>query len=155
MEPTSRANERLDTINSIHEAGHTVMAMLVGAKVRSVYLDLPCVDGRFGSMSRTYLGDEEELLIKFAGVGAELIYRGLTWTWLFSGSGKDDWERAQWNIDKIGGDRRKVVRDAETKVMRLLTLHWDWVLAVASELRAKRRMMEEELDLFQIRLRTA
>jgi hypothetical protein len=77
---TNKVYELLDEVNAIHEAGHAVMALLLGVPLGYVQLNHPSYDGGngFGCCAR---GDatncEAEVLIKFSGVGAELIHRKL------------------------------------------------------------------------------
>jgi hypothetical protein len=148
--PGRDTDEHLDEYNAIHEAGHAVVTLLLGVFLDCVRLMThPREDGNgHGRCARGNTKDsEDEVLIKFAGVGAELIHgnKGMQWSWLFRGTGKSDWNGAQSYLSDIGGNRRAVVRNAKLKVTRLLQENWGWVLAVSHRLRDKRYLSGAEV----------
>jgi len=111
MQRSSMSKERiyelLDEINAIHEAGHAVVTILVGVSLGCVELVHPSQDvgDEFGRCYRGITTDSEtEVLIKFAGVGAELIHRnkGEKWSSPFASSGRGDWQAAKPYLDANG-----------------------------------------------------
>jgi len=142
--------EKLDVINCYHEAGHAVMALMLGADFQYVELTHPSQDGGhvFGRSARIGLVDSEsQVLIKFAGVGAELIQRnmGHAWTTLFASSGRGDWKQSQWHIERMGGDNRQVIKSLKAKTTQLLWDDWAWVTSVADAIREKRFLACEDV----------
>jgi hypothetical protein len=126
-----------DKCNAIHEAGHAVMALLLGVPLCRVWLSEDN-DG-FGGCAHLIRDCETEVLIKFAGAGAELILRGFGgWSILFASSGRGDWREAQFYLRDIGGNHKALVRDTKSRVTQLLRDNWSWVLAVSQKLREKR-----------------
>jgi len=145
-----RIYELLDEINAIHEAGHAVVTILVGVSLGCVELVHPSQDvgDEFGRCYRGITTDSEtEVLIKFAGVGAELIHRnkGEKWSSPFASSGRGDWQAAKPYLDANGDNRRAAVKSAKSKVTQLLRDNWSWVLAVSSLLREKRFLFGSEV----------
>ena len=67
------------------------------------------------------------------------------WAFLFRSSGRGDWRAAQPFLGEARKDRRVSVRDAKSKVTRMLQENWDWVLAVSNELRKKRVLTGDEI----------
>jgi len=135
--------ERLDIVNCYHEAGHAVMALVLGADFQYVELAHPSQDGGngFGRSARNGIVDNEsQVLIKFAGVGAELIQRnmGQAWSFLFASSGRSDWKQSQLCIKWMGGDKRRVIKELKAKTTQLLKDNWAWVTCVAEAIREKR-----------------
>ena len=143
----TKLKQRFEIMDSLHEASHAVMALLVGAYVGDVYLGGSSMDGDFGYCRRSAAPDDlSEVLIKFAGVGGELIHRNETcWSFLFRSSGRGDWKDAAPYIERIGGDRRAVVKQAKAAVTRLLKENWAWVVAVADKLRGQRHLTGEQI----------
>jgi hypothetical protein len=134
---------RLDELNAIHEAGHAVVALLLGTTLCYVQLNHPSQDGGngFGRCARLAARDcESEVLIKFAGVGAELIHRKMrgAWSLLFSGSGKGDWREARLQLNSMCGNRKALVKAAKSRVTNILEDNWGWVIATSQQLREKR-----------------
>jgi hypothetical protein len=86
------------------------------------------------------MDNESQVLIKFAGVGAELIQRdmGQAWSFLFASSGRGDWKQSQWHIERMGGDKRQVIKSLKAKTTQLLKDNWAWVTSVADAIREKR-----------------
>ena len=119
--------QRLEILDSLHEASHAVMALLVGASVVEVRLR----DSKLCQRGPAH-DDLSEVLIKFAGVGGELIhFNDEDWSFRFRSSGRGDWRDAGPYIERIGGDRRAVIKQTKAAVTRLLTENWVWVVAVA------------------------
>lgn len=144
-------DDALDKVNAIHEAGHAIMTLLTGEALGFMELKHPSEDGWGQGRSARRgpaLTPENEVLIKFAGVGAELIYRnmGSAWSYLFRDVGKLDWEKAQPYLRKIEGNRKAVLKNLKSKVIQMLKENWDWVLAVAKKLREKRRLSGAEVE---------
>jgi hypothetical protein len=69
----------------------------------------------------------------------------MPWSWLFRGTGTSDWQKAQLYLADISGDRRAVIKDAKSKVARLLNDNWSWVLAVSKRLREERYLTGGEV----------
>jgi hypothetical protein len=140
----------LDEINSIHESGHVVIALLTGTTLG--YVELSDPSGFYGNTGGCHRGAapdvEAEVLIKLAGVGAELIFRemGQAWTFLFESSGTGDWKDLQPFLNRMAGDRKKNLRAAKAKVTRFLLENWEWVVAVAERLRENRFLMSPEVE---------
>jgi hypothetical protein len=145
----SKRCEIYDEHNSIHESGHAVVALLTGTALGYVELSDPSdFHGNTGGCHRGAAPDvEAEVLIKLAGVGAELIFRemGLAWTFLFESSGRGDWKDLQPFLNQMAGDRKKNLRAAKANVARMLRENWGWVLAVAERLREQRFLLGREL----------
>jgi hypothetical protein len=142
--------ELLDELNAFHEAGHAVMTLLMAVPLGYVQLMThPSQDGNgFGRTARRKAEDpESEVLIKFAGVGAELIHRkgGMQWSWLFEGTGKSDWQKAQPYLNALEGSCRAAVKNVKAKVAQLLRDNWSWVSVVASRLRERRYLTGAEV----------
>jgi|ERR1039458_2405393 hypothetical protein len=139
--------QKLEIMNSLHEAGHAVMALLVGAYVVEIQIHSANRAGGFGYCKRSPAPDDmSELLITFAGVGAELVHRNdICWSFLFRSSGRGDWKDAASSIERIGGDRRAVIKKAKASVICLLTENWEWVVAVADKLREHRSLTGEDV----------
>lgn len=131
-------NAKWDEINAIHKAGYAVVALVLGVPVLTVWME---ADGDpFGGCCRAQAQDSKsEVLIKFAGVGAELIFREFRgWSLLFTSSGRGDWLEAQAYLNSIGGNRKALIRDMKSEVTQLLKDNWTSVLAVAQKLREQR-----------------
>jgi hypothetical protein len=92
--------QRLDEINSLHEAGHTVAALALGVAVSEVFLQYPDDHENFGYCARSNnVSDEDDIVIMFAGAGAEVIHRGISWTFAFRSAARGDWQKAQEPIE--------------------------------------------------------
>lgn len=128
--------QRIQRLNAIHEAGHAVMTLLTGTPLVCVRLGHPDDPDGFGGSYRSNCHEAEaEVLIRFAGVGAELIERNeRCWSFRFRSSGREDWRDVQRYIDVLDGDRKACIRTMQTKVVKMLREHWPWVQAVADEL---------------------
>ena len=125
MDPTE-LKQKLEIINSLHA---------------------PNWDDDFGYCMRGQAPDDmSELLIRFAGVGAELVHlNDKCWSFLFRSSGRGDWKDASSYIERIGGDRRAVIKQAKVAAINLLKENWAWVVAVADELRKQRYLTGEQV----------
>ena len=139
--------QKLEIINSLHEAGHAVVTILVGTQLLQVQLHAPNWDDDFGYCMRGQAPDDmSELLIRFAGEGAELVHlNDKCWSFLFRSSGRGDWKDASSYIERIGGDRRAVIKQAKVAAINLLKENWAWVVAVADELRKQRYLTGEQV----------
>jgi hypothetical protein len=143
--------QRLDRLNAIHEAGHAVMTLLTSTPLGCVSLGPPDVSGNFGGNRRAICEDPAcEVVIRFAGVGAELIERNENcWSFLFRSSGRSDWKGAQSYIGLQGGDVRACISNAKTEVLKLLRGHWQWVESVADELQRSRFVMGAQVEVLR------
>jgi len=94
------------------------------------------------------VSDEDDLLIRFAGAGAEVIFRKVSWTMAFRSAAGGDWKASQEVIDELAllEPRKQVVKKAKARVIALLTEQWENVLAVAAALRDRRRLSGGELQ---------
>jgi hypothetical protein len=147
--------ERLDRLNAVHEAGHAVMTLLTGTPLGFVRLGHPDDPDSFGGNHRANCYEpEDEVLIRFAGVGAELVERNeRCWSLLFRSSGGEDWMGAQRYIDALDGGRRACILTTKTKVLTLLHENWPWVQAVADELQLSRFVMGAAVEALRPALR--
>jgi hypothetical protein len=147
----------VDEANAIHESGHAVITLLLGITLHYVWLNDPSGGEEFGECARLDAPDyESEILIEFAGVGTELIHRkmGRRWSFLFASLGRGDWREAQWRLERMGGNRKALVRVAKSRVTQLLEDNWSWVLAVSQRLRKKRYLSGAEVAALSAELAT-
>jgi hypothetical protein len=145
-----RNRELLDELNRIHEAGHAVVAVRLGVEVFEVFSPFPSsTEYDLGGCARSSnVSDEDDLLIRFAGAGAEVIFRKVSWTMAFRSAAGGDWKASQEVIDELAllEPRKQVVKKAKARVIALLTEQWENVLAVAAALRDRRRLSGGELQ---------
>jgi Peptidase family M41 len=145
-----------DEATAYHEAGHAVLALLLGRPVHQVSI-LPnrerlgvCVFGK-GSARPSADWIEREMLISLGGVAAEARHTG-HYAWDAAGR---DWQYVHDLAVERGGSRRapRLVSRLLAKVEHLLSRegHWQVVERVAAELlrrgvlsgRAARHLLEQ------------
>jgi len=142
-----------------HEAGHVLMALLLGARVTHATIEPDRNDGpdRHGDVRilwpRSAVADnafaEQLVLTALAGPVAEMIYTGEPYHPGFVAEWADDWQQAFVAAELIVRDERKRLAWLENKVRHLHQLlsqqHWPAVAALADELAAHETLEEEAL----------
>lgn len=151
-------------VTALHEASHAVMTVLLGGTVDAVFMDDDYNDDDY------YIGRQEEdtphprcysdtpvehemaVLVHFAGLAAECVFLGMTWSktinhvyggmkvWLQAA----DCRGAKGVIDLIAKDDRhhkQVVRHYQKLSIVVVRRHWKYIQTVANALLAK-----DELD---------
>lgn len=148
-------NQILDEVHAIHEAGHAVLALMLGGTVESIQFHDDYAWNGSAAVARCFVSHndpEAEALINLAGAGAEILFRdNCTWSQVLESTGRGDWKKAKEAIDMMArcsctGDRRQAVKECKTKVINLLTQHWSKVLAVATALRKKRYLSGKDVQ---------
>ncbi|MGA8538974.1 MAG: hypothetical protein WB566_05710, partial [Terriglobales bacterium] len=71
--------KKIDRANAVHEAGHAVAVLACGGSVGYVSIaDDPFSKFDFGGCFRSALDDRSSLIVKMAGIGAEILFRHCT-----------------------------------------------------------------------------
>ena len=127
-----------------HEAGHVVMALLLGEPVERVWIDQ---DGNGSCVLGRPVFDRDQLLILAAGPAAESFVDGVC--------ANNDWDVMRVILQKHPNMNQDVLwwhHEAHTE----LDGWWNVIEAIADELVAKRELFESEiLELWNRRLEMA
>ncbi|MFT5522863.1 MAG: ATP-dependent Zn protease [Pirellulaceae bacterium] len=148
-------------LTAYHEAGHAVIAMLLGGRVASVTIDPENDDGpeRYGDTKVEWLRDrfsdkefhENLVQVALAGPVAEMIYRGEPLHPGFVAEWSGDWRTAWEMAAALHSDEQKRLQYLElttTHLHRLLKKepYWSALAAVSDNLLAHERLDNEELE---------
>jgi ATP-dependent Zn protease len=132
-------DQSFNPVTAYHEAGHAVIALVVGRPVRSVSV-MPNRD--FLGMCQFHKGVfrpskdwlEEEILISLGGASAEAIHTG---EYSFAGASRD-LQYVRRLAVKRAGERKaeRLIRRSLAKVENMLAVeeHWQAVELIAAEL---------------------
>jgi len=148
-------------ITAYHESGHAVMAVHVGAEVRSVTVDPDWDDGpgRFGDTQifwdTTELSEreyhEKRILVALAGPVAEMLYTGDAYHPGLVSEWSADWSEA-WEAAALlhPGDRKRLAFLERTAAELYRTLNdrsfWSALAALADNLVAHETLETEEVE---------
>lgn len=158
----SAAADTMDLeLAAYHEAGHALMACLVGARVRSVTIDPDRDDGpaRYGDtqiewrvrgLSRQQFC-QRAIRVALAGPVAEMLYTGdpfhpaLIAEW--SGDWRDAWSHAA-ELEPLESKRMRRLEQTAIKLHRELhgDLYWSALAAIADLLLAHETLEAEEVE---------
>jgi ATP-dependent Zn protease len=145
--------------SAYHEAGHVVVAILLGARVSHATIEPDRDDGpqRHGDVRVLWprtTADERSLaerlvLTALAGPVAEMIYTGEPYHPGFVAEWADDWQQALAAAAALVKDERRRLNWLETQVRRVYELldqrHWPAIAALADKLAAHETLEEEQI----------
>jgi len=149
----------MDDVTSYHEAGHILMAILLGGRVPHATVEPDRDDGpnRHGDVRvlwpKANPADkafaEKLVLTALAGPVAEMIYTGEPYHPGFVAEWANDWQLAFAAAAPIVGDERRRLTWLESQVRLVYDLfndrHWPAVAALADELAAHETLEEEQI----------
>ncbi len=148
-------------VNAYHEAGHALMAICVGARVRRITIDPEWDDGpaRHADIQVEWPIDqltdrqfrERTVSVALAGPVAEMIYRGEPYHPGFVAEWASDWQTAWQAIAPIIADQRQrltYLEQATRKLYRLLERddHWAALAAIVDHLLAHETIEGSEVE---------
>lgn len=151
----------MSEISAYHEAGHALMALYVGARVRSVTIDPDRDDGpeRYADIQVEWpLGHftprefhEKSVLVALAGPVAEMIHSGEPYHPGFVAEWAADWQLA-WESAAavVAADQKRLayLEQMTAKLYRLLNRddHWAALAAIVDNLLAHETLEGEEVE---------
>ena len=152
---------RLSDIDAYHEAGHVVVALMVGARAQHATIEPDRDDGpaRYADVTIVWPVDplsdpvwcQRSIEVALGGPVAEMIYRGEPLHPGLVAEWKADWENAWTAAATIIEQERPRLRHLEKTVGKLYRVlkddeHWPAVAAVADELLAHEWIEAEQIE---------
>ena len=151
--------ESVETLTAYHEAGHAVMAILMGGHVNRVSIEPPNDDGpdRYGETITTWpmMSDSQrfayEICVSLAGPIAESLYSGCDERIETVAEWQMDWLTAFRSASKISTNSKtadKLLNDCQTKIRHHFDQAnaWAAVAALADELLAHETIEHEQVE---------
>ena len=151
----------MSEVDAYHEAGHAMMAVYVGARVRSVTIEPDRDDGpeRYADIRVEWPRDqfpgrklhENSILVALAGPVAEMIYSGEPYHPGFVAEWAADWRMA-WDAAAtlVPSERQRLnyLEQATARLHRMLNEDATWaaVAAIADHLLAHETLEGEEVE---------
>lgn len=150
----------MEDITSYHEAGHVLMAIVLGGRVPHATIEPDRDDGpdRHGDVRVLWPQSdpadkafaEKLVLTALAGPVAEMIYTGEPYHLGFVAEWSADWQHAFEAAAVIVPDQRQRLAWLESQVRRLHSLlsdrYWPAIGALADELAAHETLEEEQIN---------
>lgn len=151
----------MSEVSAYHEAGHAIMAIYVGAQIRSVTIDPDWDDGpeRHADIQVAWPLDrftEKELhqksvLVALAGPVAEMIHRGETYHPGLVAEWAADWQlawEASSNLVPIERERLSYLEQVTVELYRILDRedYWAALAAIVDNLLAHETLEGEEVE---------
>jgi hypothetical protein len=149
----------MDDVTSYHEAGHVLMAIVLGGRVPQATVEPDRDDGpqRYGDVRVLWpkanpadkVFAEKLVLTALAGPVAEMIYTGEPYHPGFVAEWAGDWQLAFAAAKPIVADQHKRLAWLEAQVRRLYEMlndrYWPAIAALADELSAHETLEEEQI----------
>ena len=147
-------------ITAYHEAGHAMMAVVLGASIRSVTIDPDWDDGpaRFGDTQVEWpVGEfgeralsEKMVLVALAGPAAEMIFRGEPAHPKWVAEWSADWSQAWDASGALFNDERSRLLHLEQALIHLKRLlnredYWAMLAAIVDHLLAHETLEDEDV----------
>ncbi|QDU77448.1 ATP-dependent zinc metalloprotease FtsH [Bremerella volcania] len=151
----------MEEINAYHEAGHALLAIVVGARVRHVSLIPEWDDGadRFAEIQVEWPIDQfttrelhqKMIMVALAGPVAEMIHTGEPYHPGFIGEWASDWQAAWQSAERFISDRQKRMSFLEKATNDLYSLlsqdhYWAALAAIVDELVAHETLDGEQVE---------
>ncbi len=151
----------MEEINAYHEAGHALLAILVGARVRYVTLEPDKDDGpdRFAEIQVEWPLDqfpakqmqEKMVLVALAGPVAEMIHTGEPYHPGFPEEWSADWQAAWLAAERIVSNDMKRIAYLEKATQKLYQLlnqdrQWAALAAIVDNLVAHETLEGEDVE---------
>ncbi|MCA9155895.1 MAG: hypothetical protein KDA38_13955 [Planctomycetales bacterium] len=151
----------MDELTAYHEAGHVLVALLLGAEIHSATIDPDRDDGpeRHGDTQIVWRNDgsspremaERAVQVALAGPVAERLYGGEPFHPGFVAEWADDWRLAWDAAATLIADERRRVHYLEQTTLRLHRRldqepYWSALAALADNLLAHETLEGEQID---------
>ncbi|MBA2114226.1 hypothetical protein [Bremerella alba] len=151
----------MEEINAYHEAGHALLAILVGARVRHVSLIPEWGEGpdRFAEIQVEWPIDQftsrelhqKMVMVALAGPVAEMIHTGAPYHPGLVGEWASDWQAAWHSVARFISDRQQRMIFLERATKELYTLvsqdhHWAALAAIVDELVAHETLDGDQVE---------
>lgn len=151
----------MSEISAYHEAGHALMAIFVGARIRSVTIEPNWDDGpqRYADIEVEWpVGQlterefhEKSVLVALAGPVAEMIHSGEPYHPGFVAEWAADWKLAWQSAGTLHSSEQKRIAYLEQTTVKLYRLlnrddHWAALAAIVDHLLAHETLEGDEVE---------